>query len=388
MSQKIHRLTVTLFLVCLYAFALAFVLLPDHTFSDQENRSLRTLPKFGWQKLISGEYAAEINDYFADQFPLRDLLVGLKGSVELAFGKGENNGILLGDGQQLADRLFDVYRNGEVTHETDTYDAAHLDAVCKAINGLSERLDVPFSALLTGRTIDVASSAFRYPQTTSDAIHRQLLSGIQNGVFIDTVSLLRQKYELGEYVYYRTDHHWTTLGAYYAYRETMRAFGMEDAILPSDAFLRQTVSTEFYGTAWSAGGMKHIQPDQIELWFMGNESDFTVTADGKALDGFYNMSYLAKKDQYSVFLDGTHDVVTVQKKGEERPTLLMLRDSFGASIAPFLAQHFDLVLLNLSSQRTDFTNVEALVEQYGADRVLLVYTIENVIGCGRAAALH
>lgn len=388
MNQKIHRLTVVLFLICLYAFALAFALLPDHTFSEQENRSLRTLPKFGWQKLISGEYAAEINDYFADQFPLRDTLVGLKGSVELAFGKGENNGILLGDGQQLADRLFDVYRNGDVTHETDTYDPAHLDAVCNAINRLSERLDIPFSALFTGRTIDVAASAFRYPATTSNAILEQISNGIHKHVLIDTIPLLRQKYELGESVYYRTDHHWTTLGAYYAYAETMRAFDMAEDILPAEAFFKKTVSDAFYGTAWSAGGMKHIHPDQIELWLFGNESDFTVTADGKELDGFYNMAYLAKKDQYSLFLDGTHDVVTVQKKGEERPTLLMLRDSFGASIAPFLAQHFDLVLLNLSSQRADFCDVTALSAQYGADRVLLVYTLENVIGCGRAAALH
>ena len=71
-------------------------------------------------------------------------------------------------------------------------------------------------------------------------------------------------------------------------------------------------------------------------------------------------------------------MVTVTKEGEERQTLVIFKDSFANSLAPFLAQHFDLVLLNLSSRR-DFTNVSKLVDEYGGDRALMVYTVENVI---------
>ena len=89
-----------------------------------------------------------------------------------------------------------------------------------------------------------------------------------------------------------------------------------------------------------------------------------------------------------MFLDGVHDVVTIQKSGEEdRPTLLLLKDSFANSIAPFLARHFDLVLLNLSSTRTDFTNASFYAEKYSADRVLLLYTLENVITADRLSRL-
>ncbi|MBO5294277.1 MAG: hypothetical protein J6B71_03415 [Clostridia bacterium] len=126
--------------------------------------------------------------------------------------------------------------------------------------------------------------------------------------------------------------------------------------------------------------MKFVPPDTMELWLLGNEDEFTVTADGRDLDGFYSMGYLAKKDKYSTFLDGTHDVVTVKKRtDEERQTLVIFKDSFANALAPFLAQHFDLVLLNLSSVRTDYTDVTAYAREYDADRVLLVYTLENVI---------
>ena len=114
-----------------------------------------------------------------------------------------------------------------------------------------------------------------------------------------------------------------------------------------------------------------------------------MTADGRVLDGFYSRAYLDKKDKYSLFLDGTHDVVTVTKGGEEeRPTLLVPKDSFANSLAPFLAQHFDLVLINLSSARKDFCDVSQYAAHYGADRVLLVYTIENVMTADKLTRLR
>ena len=381
--KKLNIITTCVFAVLLFGFAIAFFILPDHSFSEQENRSLRTLPAFSWEKLADGSYGDEINDYFADQFPMRDTLVGLKGVTEVALGKGENNGILLGKNGQLARRLFAVKRadGTTVTVEIDSFDPTKLQAAAEGLDRVSATLDLPFTAFLTGRTIDVAASAFDYPTEASDALPETFYASLEPDTHaINSVPLFREKYDSGEYVYYKTDHHWTTLGAYYAYAELLRSWGMEGEIIPIEAFDRQTVSDSFYGTAWSAGGMKYVAPDSMEFWYLGNEDDFCVTADGKELDGFYSTRYLLLKDQYSAFLDGTHDVVTITKKGEtERPTLLILKDSFANAIAPFLAQHFDLVLLNLSSVRNDFTDVTASAKEYAVDRVLLLYTLENVV---------
>ena len=389
MNKKLQLATIVLFVGVLFAFSIAFFVLPDQSFSAEENRSLRSFPRFTWKKLASGAFGEEINDYFADQFPARDLLVGLKGYSEIALGKGENNGVILGKNGQLQTRLFDMLlADGSVARDSDAFDPATVQKALDGINRTGEALEVPFSVLLTGRVIDVTVSASDYPTDISDALLGQLREGVGDGVdYIETVPVFREKYDAGEYVYYKTDHHWTTLGAYYAYVETMRSFGMEDEILLREDFAVEIASNAFYGTAWSAAGMKFVSPDALEIWTLGNEAEFSIVADGVPLDGFYSRSYLEKKDQYSVFLDGTHDVVTVKKEGETRQTLVIFKDSFANSLAPFLAQHFDLVLLNLSSRR-DFTNVTALAEEYGADRVLMVYTVENVITADKLAKLR
>ena len=389
--KRCERLTVCLFFVLLFGGALLFPVLPKSSFSEQENRGLQTFPTASAERLATGRFSDEMNAFFADQFPFRDELVGLKGLLEIASGKGENDGILLGADGRLARARFSALKSdGSVMEDSDLYDPLHLQNACRGICRAADGMDVPFSVLLTGRNIDVAPEAFDYPRNISDGLLSAVESQLSPHVtFVSTIPLLREKSGNGEYVYYKTDHHWTPLGAYYGYVEVMRSFGMEAETLPADRFQKQTVSTSFYGTLWSAGGMKWISPDSVDLWFIGNEDEFLVVADGKELEGFYCEKWLSKKDHYSVFLDGTHDVVTITRKnGVKRPTLLILKDSFANSLAPFLAQHFDLILLNLSSTRQDFTDISSLTSLYDPDRVLLVYTLENLITAEKLCRLR
>lgn len=375
--------TVVSFVLLLCCTAVAFWIIPDKDFSEQENRALQTLPRFDTEKLLSGELSGAYNDYFADQFPWRNVLVSLKGGLELLTGKGENNGILLGRGGQLAKRLFDTARtDGATEQDSDVIDTLHLQNAANGINRAAQNLDVPMVVFLTGRTVDVASSAFLYPSAMSEAMLETLRQSLHSDAkYLDLVPDYRARYEFGEYVYYRTDHHWTTLGAYYAYCDIMKALGRRSDIIDADAFQKETASTNFYGTFASASGFHFVKPDIVELWHLGNEDDFLVTADGHILaGGFYSRTHLSGGDKYSVFLDGTHDVVTVTRKdGIKRPTLTIFKDSFANAAAPFLAQHFDLVLYNLSSPRTDYTDVSTYSRACNADAVLVLYTLGNVI---------
>ena len=375
--------TVVSFVLLLCSFSLAFWVIPDKSFSARENRALQMLPRFDIQNLFSGELSNAYNDYYADQFPVRDVLVTLKGAFELLSGKGENNGILLGRGGQLAKRLFSTARaDNDAAENSDIIDREHLKNATEGINFAAENIDIPFAVFLTGRTADVAASAFSYSRDGSDAMLQTLRENVSENVnYLDLVPTYRTRYENGEYVYYRTDHHWTTLGAYYAYCEIMKAFGMEKDIIPEEKFAKETGSTSFYGTFASKSGFRFVKPDSVELWLFGNEDDFLVTADGRTLkDGLYNRAHLNGNDKYSVFLDGTHDVVTVTKKdSQDRPTLAIFKDSFANSVAPFLAQHFDLVLYNLSSPRTDYTDITTWSHACDADAALVLYTLGNVI---------
>lgn len=392
-QQKISQiLTVVLFVLPLVLGIVLFIALPDKDFSEEENRNLQTLPKLTWKSLSDGKFGSDVNEYFADQFPMRDALVGLKGVAELALGKQGNNGVVLGKDSVLAVRWFDAYKDRLTrVYDTDYYAkdvlAEQTDALCKLSADL-EAQGIALTVVIPPRTLDVYGAQTGYPMEMADRLWTDIDAGLDGSVnYVDLRGVMQNATAGGEYVYYRTDHHWTTKGAYLAYTELMRAWGKESEILPADRFEIETVSG-FYGTTWSRAGFKFVAPDSLEIWHVAGEENYTVTDPdtGKSFTGFYNREYLAKKDKYSVFLDGTHGTLTVKKNTDEpRQTLLVLKDSFFNSTAPFLAQHYDLVVVNLSVGGVK--PISTYIEQYGCDGVLIMYNGENVIENNAIATL-
>ena len=380
MKRFCNLLTAVFFTAFILAFAAAFVLLPDNAVSAEENRVLAQFPEFTWERLADGSFSSEINEYFADQFPARDALVGIKGVTETLMLRGENNGVLLGKDGQLAVRRFRVYKSR----------LEHTEAIAAyaAENGMET------VTVLPPRVVDVCADAFSYPGEITQSLQEafRALEGSDAG-YIDLLPLMREKAEAGEYVYYRTDHHWTDLGAYYAYREIMKAFGMEDDILPRDAFTLEEVP-DFYGTTWSRAGYKFVGPDVLTIPFTGREAELETTClsiqavkgeDGKqkrellpykSFEGWLVRDYLDGKDKYGAFLDGTHTVQTVFSKNGERERLLVLKDSFANSLVPYLSAHFDLVIVSLADGERDAARY---AETYGTTRALIVYNWENMI---------
>ena len=404
-SKIIDITTSVLFAVIIFAFAIAFVITPDADFSEEENRSLTTFPKFSWDALMDGSFSSKINEYFADQFPARNSLVGIKGVTETMFGKGENNGVLLGKDVQLAVRLFTIYKSRlERVADMDYFVPETVAQSVDALNAWAKNAAVPVATILPPRTVDVAASAFSYPTEISDALQAQLAGTIApEANYIDLLPLMREKYDAGESVYLRTDHHWTTYGAYIAYTEVMKSWGLEDQILPMDAFSVETVE-DFYGTTWSKAGYKFIASETLEVWTAGNEDRFTTSClsekqvkgdDGKpttvkeaykTFPGWLDRSFLGQKDKYGAFLAGTHNEQTVFMDGGNtgRERLLIVKDSFAHTMVPFLSQHFDLVIINLAAK---VANITDYVEEYDCDRVLVVYNWANLIENNNLAAV-
>ncbi len=399
--QKItNLLTVLLFVVPLVLGLILFVALPDKDFSEEENRDLQTFPKLTWKSLSEGNFGQEMNEYFADQFPARDALVGLKGLSELALGKGENNGVVLGKDGRLAVRWFDAYVDRLTrVYDTDFYAKESIDAQTSALNKLQAELaeqGLDLTVIIPPRTLDVVGGQTNYPMQSADALWADIDAGLDDSVdYLDLRKIMQDAHAGGEYVYYRTDHHWTTEGAYMAYCALMNEWGKQSEIIPESMFTIETVEG-FYGTTWSRAGLKFVGPDSLEIWHFEGEENYTVTdwtmqtgqneqgssyidfTRGHSFSGFYNREYLEQKDKYSVFLDGTHGILTVQKKtDEERQTLLVLKDSFLNSMVPFLAQHYDLVVVNLSAGGVK--PLAYYAEQFGCDGVLIVYNAENII---------
>lgn len=400
-KNKIVNAVVTgLFLLLIFGFGIAFWAVPDREFSEEENRVLQELPSLSVEGWLDGSVSADLTDYYSDQFPLRTAWVNLHALAELGRGCGEASGVLYGANGQLAVRRFDMYVSRTERAHTDYPSAAHVQNGLDALVHLQETLDaagVPLTVLLAPRTIDVTAADFAYPSILSDRLDaaiRNRFAGTAAGTAVNSVELLaefRARHNAGEYVYYRTDHHWTTAGAYVAYTAVMDSFGMAEETLPADFFTVRTVEG-FYGTTHSRAGLFFVAPDTLEIWEAADGSDarFRVCDEkGNAVTdrSFYSEKYLSEKDKYSVFLGGTHRLLTITDTAAagNRPRLLLARDSFANSMVPFLARHFDIVMVNLSG---GMTNLSALAREYGCNRVLVVANRENLITSDCFAAIQ
>ncbi len=386
--KKSSILTIIIFLLVIFPLAVAFVIKPADDFSPEEQRKLQQFPEFNSETLLSGKFSSDINTYMNDQFPLRDFFVGIKGFSEKLLLKGENNGVLRGENGQLAVRLFTADDGDRLTVDTLQTDFYYDNVLVDAANGfqkLNDRLDaknIPFSLLIPPRTIDVAASAFNYPVEMSDKLTDRMAQLLANVNYIDTVDMFRQRYDAGEYVYYKTDHHWTSLGAYYAYVEVMKSFGADYYELSE--FEKYIESEEFYGTTYSKAGYKDIDPDTVtRLELPGFYSSNFITErvkEGITIDGLYDDSKLDEKDKYPYFLGGTAVHIKISLKSEQpREKLLIVGDSFALSLAPMLALHYDIEFVRLSDWRD---------AAFGdCDRVLVVWNFENIITTTNASGV-
>ena len=397
-KQKIVSImTIIIFLGILFGFAIAFVIKPSVSYSAEEKRNLQTFPEFTWQKLKDGEFTEGMNAYLNDQFPLRGWFVNFECGIEQLLLKKENNGGVFGKNDQMAVRLFSAHdglnhEEGYVYPYVDFFYKEHVSAQLGIVKSYFKKFDemqIPFTAILAPRTIDAAASAFDYPSENSDKLISFVREKLKGENYIDLYDNYRALYAKGEYVYFKTDHHWTTLGAYYAYAEVMKAFGMD--YYDIDDFDVITASDEFYGTTYAKAGNREISPDTIDYWVLkgddpGNytmkikvEAEKNNGEEWKTFSGFYDFDYLDKlfegSDKYSMFLSSTNGLTFITRNNaENRQTLLLVKDSFGHSLAPFLALHFDLVVVDISM-------VPNLVNDYAfeADKVLLCYNLENII---------
>lgn len=377
MKKRSELITVILFCLIVFSFAIAFYIVPDAEYSEQEKRPLEQAPELNTEDFFSGEYAKSINKYYADQFPLRNLFVKIKSASELGFYKGENNGVLYSY-DQLAMKDFAANNIYELEPNPEKTDRIYLDSVkvqLESVNVLAEKLKVPLVTVLPPRTIDIADSKFAYDRPDGDKMFDMMNETLTERTgYIDVLSLLRPKYEQGEYVYYRTDHHWTTLGAYYVYCEIMESLGCKDSIIPKEEFEIEAFE-DFVGSTAANANFPFFKKDVIEAWHLEDDAQYEVIADGEDMGGFYVKSFADAADKYSLFMGGVHNTVSITKKGEERKTLLIARDSFSDCLVPFLAREFNIVTVNLDI----IQDVAFAASYYEADAVLIVYNAENII---------
>ena len=190
-------------------------------------------------------------------------------------------------------------------------------------------------------------------------------------IYVDILGALSEHSD--EAIYYRTDHHWTSLGAYYGYTALMEALGVE----PEPLGEGETVSEDFLGTLYSTSGVHWIQPDTMER-YISSEGITVEDVVGGETHGLYVDSFLSEKDKYSSFMGGNNPLYIVRNPNAATDkTLLVVRDSYSDSLAPFLTQYYsEIHLLDLRYYRTP---VAVYAEGNNIDEIFVCYSVENFI---------
>ncbi|MDD3692794.1 MAG: DHHW family protein [Oscillospiraceae bacterium] len=323
------------FVTLLFSVSLINIIKPQREFSENENRYLQKLPKSGISKIFSGKFSMDFEEYAADQFIGRDGWITLKTLAELAILKKDNGRIYFGKDGTLFDATETV--DSDVLEDNAVY-------VKNFINKLrSKTPELDASILLVPTATEIYNEKlprFAPVPDQQSAINRVSKIFDNDAILLDTIDLLKSN--KGKYLYYRTDHHWTTDAAYIVYCEWARKVGLTPLSL--NAFSVKNVSTAFYGTLYSKANLVTLKPDTVKAYHFNDA--VSVSADlgsGKTSNTLYFDEYLNKKDKYSYFLGSNRPLIEIETGTKNGYNLLLIQDSYAHCFVPFLTQHFEKI---------------------------------------------
>lgn len=333
---------------------------PNKSFSDSENRNLEPLPTFSIQNLLDKKFTSHYETYMSDQFAFRDFWIGMKSDIDRTIGRKENNGVYIG-------------KNGFLLQKFNKPEDQDVKSKIKAINDFHlANPNVEKHVMLIPTAISILEN--KLPNFVShddeltyiDKVKKSLNTEIN---FIDVYPTLRSKEN--EYIYYKTDHHWTTKGAYYAYLELSKIFNFTPT--QKESFNIKKITNSFYGSLYSKGGFRHIDPDSIELYEPKEGIKYKVeyVDEDKTSSTLYEMNNIKKKDKYTVFFNGNHPLVKITTENKSGKKIVVVKDSYANALLPFLLPHFsEIQVIDL---RYYSDSLQLFIQKNKIDEMLLIY---------------
>jgi hypothetical protein len=349
------------FLTFLVAIGILFAVMPWKDYSENEKRELAESPKFTQNALVSDTFGKELETYLADHFPLRDFFVGVHAYYEQALGLNGKSGIYAG-------------KDGYLIARPATLDEANAANNVKYLRQFAESTGLPASVMVVPYAGYVLES--KLPAICEAYWDDTLMEIAQNGAGeMDFIDLRQDFLQDSEGLYYRTDHHLTSLGSYRMYLQFCAARG----ITPVEFSLAESYDG-FYGTGYSQSGLWGKKADVLEIWKPENPGTYKVTIrDDKETthDGLYFADHLQNMDKYPVFLDGNHKQVIIENENcQNGKVLLLLKDSYAHCFATFAIEHYEKIVM--VDMRYNRESLKTMMDTHSATEILFLYGSENL----------
>lgn len=357
-----NKVTAIAFIIFILFFGIGFWVLPDREFSDMENRNLATFPEFTVKSFLDGGFTSDFEDYMSDQMIFKDALVQLKVDGVKSIGQKLVNGVFFGeDGyliQQYTQPTGQLYKN------------------IAAVKSFAENTKLPVTFLMVPNASEIYPE--KLPALTSCYSQKEVIADMKRSLgdvltFADATDTLLKHKEEG--LYFRTDHHWNMLGAYYGYQVICEAMDIEAK--PLSDYQAVTGSEAFYGSLYSKAPSAAIEPDILTI-YENPKGSYTVNyvQEGKSENDLYARDNLQIKDKYTVFLGGNHPFITIESNAESEEKVLVIKDSYAHDLLPFLADTYaHLYVLDL---RYFHNSVEQFIEENEIDRVVFIHNVDFI----------
>ena len=314
----------------LYSFFIVIVLLsildilkPDKAFSDLENRNLKQKVKFTLQGFWDNSFQKNYESYINDQFVFRDGWIDIKSRGEYCLGKIENNGIIYGDDEYL----FEKY---------PTFDNTRFLNNIEAINIFKDKVNSNVSLMIAPNSYEIYKEFVpkAAPLVQQESNIEYIYDNIKDVNNIQLLEIMKKNKD--EYIYYRTDHHWTAYGAYLAYKEFIQSIGEVPIELKREDF---TEVGDFYGTYFSKAKPFNVKPDIFSYLDL---SGVTMDILGEEYDSIYDYSQLELRDKYALFLRGNNALTVIKNNNlKNGKKIAVIKDSYANSLVPYLTQNFE-----------------------------------------------
>ena len=358
----IESLIGKIFILSLFLVLIVNLLLPDKEQSEEENRVLETLPAPSMTSVLNGDFMEQWESYMSDQFAGRNLWRSLKVGLDRLGGSRMENGVYIGrDGQLLED----------IAVPDNELFTANINAVKSFANTYS---DIPATVMLIPDAACILSDSL--PAFASVEDQRQMFSMVERGLgdsvkWVDAYSTLNK--HKAEKLYYKTDHHWTTQGAFYVFQEAAASLGIEEDV--SDDYVSYTVTDSFNGVLASKSGVGLDEKEQIDIYVPTEGDDDVVVNyvdEGKKRTSLYDSSKLETRDKYGVFFGGNTSVMDIRTVSTSHKRLLVVKDSFADCFIPFLTPYYrEIVVVDPRYYSGTMTDI---MDTYRITDILILYS--------------